>query len=260
MSLSHRCGAILSPSSIQNFFNSTLKHEFTGFQAWMDCLRSCHGILIGFKSGLWFGHSKTLILFFLSNSEVDLLVCLGSLSCCITQDHLSLRSQTDGWTFSFRIFWECRINGSINYGKSARSWSCKAAPDHHTTTTIFDCWYDVLCMKGCVGFMPDVTGYAPSKTFNICLISPQNIWPEVLGIIKIFFWQMWGEPLYSFWSAVAFALELSHGWRFCPVSFLLLNHEPWPYLKQVRSAVFFSGTGRVRASVLSPCRPLINTR
>ncbi len=32
-------------------------------------------------------------------------LCLGSLSCCITQVCLSLRSQTDGWTFSFRIFW-----------------------------------------------------------------------------------------------------------------------------------------------------------
>ncbi len=101
MSLSHCCGAILSHSSFQNCFNTT---TLEGFQAWMDCLRSCHGILIGFKSGLWFGHSKTLILFFLSHSEVDLLVCLGSLSCCITQACLRLRSQTDGWTFSFRIF------------------------------------------------------------------------------------------------------------------------------------------------------------
>ncbi len=154
-----------------------------GFRAWIDCLRSCHSISIGFKPGLWLGHSKTFILFFLSHSEVDLLVCLGSLSCCITQVCLSLRSQTDGRTFSFRIFW---YHGSINYGKSSRSWSCKAAPDHHTTTTMFDCWYDVLFMKSCVGFKADVTGHAPSKKFNFCLISPQNICPKVLGIIKIF--------------------------------------------------------------------------
>ncbi len=49
-------------------------------------------------------------------------------------------------------------------------------------------------MKCCVGFMPDVTGHAPSKKFNFCL-SPQNICPKVLGIIKIF-WQMWDEPLF----------------------------------------------------------------
>ncbi len=59
--------------------------------------------------------------------------------------------------------------------------------DHHTTTTMFDYWYDDLFMKCCVGFTPDVTGHAPSKQFNFCLISPQNICPKVLGIIKIFF-------------------------------------------------------------------------
>ncbi len=103
MSLSHRCRGILAHSSLQNCFNSA---TLEGFQAWKDCLRSCHSISIRFKSGLWFGHSKTLILCFLSHSEVILLVCLGSLSCCITQVCLSLRSQTDGQTFSFRIFWQ----------------------------------------------------------------------------------------------------------------------------------------------------------
>ncbi len=58
--------------------------------------------------------------------------------------------------------------------------------DYHTTSTMFDCWYDVLFMKCGVGFMPDVTGHTPSKKFNLCLISPQNICPKVFGIIKIF--------------------------------------------------------------------------
>ncbi len=39
----------------------------------------------------------------------------------------------------------------------------------------------------CVGFTADVTGHTPSKNFNFCLISPQNICTKVLGIIKIFF-------------------------------------------------------------------------
>ncbi len=50
--------------------------------------------------------------------------------------------------------------------------AAKAAPDHHTTTTMFDCWYDILFMKSCVGFMPDVMEHTPSKKFNFCLISP----------------------------------------------------------------------------------------
>ena len=76
---------------------------------------------------------------------------------------------------------------------------------------MFDCCHDVLFMKCCVSFTPDVTGRTPSKKFLFCLVSPQNIFPEVLGIIKMFFWRMWDEPLCSFWSAVVFTLELSHG-------------------------------------------------
>uniref|UniRef100_A0A672LZE6 TNF superfamily member 13 n=1 Tax=Sinocyclocheilus grahami TaxID=75366 RepID=A0A672LZE6_SINGR len=45
--------------------------------------------------------------------------------------------------------------------------------------------------------------------------------PKSLGNNQDIFWQMRDEPLCSFWSAVAFDLELSHGCRFCPVSFLL---------------------------------------
>ncbi len=82
---------------------------------------------------------------------------------------------------------KCRTHDSINYGKSSMPWSCKAAPDHHITTTMFDCWYDVLFMKCCVCFTPDVTGHAPCKKLNFCCISPQNICLKVLGIIKIYF-------------------------------------------------------------------------
>ncbi len=42
------------------------------------------------------------------------------------------------------------------------------------------------------------------------------------------------QVLCTFWSAVALALKLSHGWRFCPVSGLLLNHEHWVSLRQVQ--------------------------
>ncbi len=105
---------------------------------------------------------------------------------------------------------ECRIHGSISYVKSPRPWSCKAPPNHHTTTTMFDCWYDVLFMKSCVGFMPDVMGHTPSKKWNVCLISLQNICPKVLEIINIFVANV---------RQILVFLELSHGCRFCPVFF-----------------------------------------
>ncbi len=48
----------------------------------------------------------------------------------------------------------------------------------------------------------------PSKKFNFCLISPQNICPKVFGIISIFFGKC-ETSLCSFWSTVSFAWELS---------------------------------------------------
>ncbi len=102
-----------------------------GFWAWMDCLRSCHSI---FKSGLWLGHPKTLILFSLSHSEVDLPVSFVLL-------HKGHKLMAGHSTSGFSVIW------------------CETSL--------------------CVLFL---------------------------------------------WSAVAFSLELSHGCRFCTVSFLLLNH------------------------------------
>ncbi len=64
----------------------------------------------------------------------------------------------------------------------------KAVSDHHTTTT-FDCWYDGLFMKCCVGFTPDVTGLTPS--LNVQLLSHQftECLPKSLGDNQDIFWQ-----------------------------------------------------------------------
>lgn len=44
--------------------------------------------------------------------------------------------------------------------------------------------------------MPDVMGRTPSKKFNFCLVSPQIIFPKVLGIIKMFFFARSEMSLY----------------------------------------------------------------
>ncbi len=81
-------------------------------------------------------------------------------------------------------------------------------------------------MKCSVGFTPDVTEHTPSKKFNFCLISPQIICQKFLGIIKIFFWQMWDAPLCSFWSAVgSFCLGTLPWMPFLPSLFLIV--ESW---------------------------------
>ena len=70
---------------------------------------------------------------------------------------------------------ESRIHGLfINYGKSSRSWSSKAALDHHTTITMFNWWYDVLFLNCCVSFTPDVTSQTSTKKFHSRLVHPQQ--------------------------------------------------------------------------------------
>ncbi len=219
MSLSHRCGGILAHSSLQNCFNSA---TLEGFRAWMDCLRSYHSISIGFKPRLWLDHSKTLILFFLSHSEVDLLVCMGSLSCCITQVRLSLRSQTNSRIFSFRIFWYSAefmvpsIMASRPGPEAAKQpQTITLPPPCLTVGMMFFLWNVVLVLH-------QMQQDTPSKKFNFCRISPQNICPKFLGIIKIFlanvrqdfcvlFGQQWLLPWNSPVDAV-FAQSLSYCW------------------------------------------------
>lgn len=152
---------------------------------------------IGFKSGLWQGFtpkpSETKQRVFQSfrgglAGEFQIIVLLRMPSV-----ELEVTTWWPGILLQDFLV-ESKSHGSINYGKSSRSWSCKAAPDLHTTTT---CWYDVLFTKYCVSF-------TPSKKISLCLINPQNIWDN-----QNVFWKMWDEPLRSLWSAVAFVLELS---------------------------------------------------
>ncbi len=147
MSLSHRCGGIWAHSSLQNCFNSA---TLEGFRAGMDCLRSCHRIWIGLKPGLWLGHFDLVNLVFLETFRGGLA---GAFRFnVLLQNPSVLELEVTNWRPHILLqdfLIECRIHGSINYGKS-RSWSCKAAPDHHTT--MFDCcmmfflWKPVLVL------------------------------------------------------------------------------------------------------------------
>ncbi len=85
---------------------------------------------------------------------------------------------------------------------------------HHVWLLVWCSFYEML--------MSGVTGHAPSKKFNFYRISPQNICPKVLGIIKIFFGkcetslcvlfgQQWLLPWNSPMDAV-FAQSLSYCW------------------------------------------------
>lgn len=53
-----------------------------------------------------------------------------------------------------------------------------------------DCWYDVLFMKCCLRFMPDITWHKPSKKQKLSLLGPQNIFPQNLWDHQDIFGQM----------------------------------------------------------------------
>lgn len=67
-------------------------------------------------TGRFFQHEPLQNIYFISFEpvEVDLLVCLWLLLCCIIQLCLLFRWKTNGWIFSFRILWfSFRILGEI---------------------------------------------------------------------------------------------------------------------------------------------------
>ena len=70
---------------------------------WTAIFKSCQRFSIGFRSGLWLGHSNTWICFDLNHSIVALAVCLGSLSCWKVKLRPSLKSFADSNRFSSKI-------------------------------------------------------------------------------------------------------------------------------------------------------------
>ena len=70
-------GGILVHSSLQIVSKSL---RFKGCHLATRSFSSLHRFSMGFRSGDWLGHSRTLICLFLSHSFVALAVCFGSLS------------------------------------------------------------------------------------------------------------------------------------------------------------------------------------
>ena len=75
--------------------------------------KSRHKISIGFRSGLWLGHSRTLTSLSLNHFFTTLVVCFGSLSCCyfqLTLMHLLFRApKMSCLLFQYRHRGTCRL-------------------------------------------------------------------------------------------------------------------------------------------------------
>lgn len=69
----------------------------------------------------------------------DLLVCFGSVSCCITQPLLNFRSWTAAPTETSPVkYLAILLNSLFSYCKASRPWGSKAAPK------MFQSWVEVL--------------------------------------------------------------------------------------------------------------------
>ena len=98
----------LAHLSLGSFAHSSLQHLSSSIR--LDGKRQCTAIFrslqrcsIGFKSGLWLGHSRTFTELSWSHSFDILAVCLGSLSCWKMNRHPSLRSRALWSRFSSRM-------------------------------------------------------------------------------------------------------------------------------------------------------------
>ncbi len=144
---SHLDLGILCHSSLQILSSSV---RLDGKRWWTAIFRSLQRCSIGFKSGLWLGHSRTVTELLWSHSFVILAVCLGSLSCWKVNLRPSLRSWALWRRFSSRI---SLYLASFIFPSIATSRPVHAAEKHphsmmlpppcFTVGTVLDRWWAV---------------------------------------------------------------------------------------------------------------------
>ena len=77
--------------------------RFWGCRLATRSFSSLHRFSMGFRSGDWLGHSRTLICFFFSHSFVALAVCFWSLSCWKAHPPPIVSALTEGRRLSAKI-------------------------------------------------------------------------------------------------------------------------------------------------------------
>lgn len=120
------------------------------------------------------------------------------------------------------------FHGFINNSKSSRSWPNEVAPDHKTTTIVFDCGCDALFLKGCIKFTTDPMGIKPFKSIHICLFQCQIFQKSKTFLIFYLFWCECQTDLYVFWVSSGSCLQtLPQRPLLRSFSFLLKNYDFW---------------------------------
>ncbi len=151
--------------------------------------RSLQRCSIGFKSGLWLGHSRTVTELLWSHSFIILAVCLGSLSCWKVNLRPSLRSWALWRRFSSRIslVLGC-IHLSLDCNQSSCPCSWKTPPQHDAATTMLHCWHRCIGqVMSSAWFSPHIPLRIKAKKFYLGLIRPENLICHHLGVLQVFF-------------------------------------------------------------------------
>ncbi len=184
-SFSHLDLGILCHSSLQILSSSV---RLDGKRWWTAIFRSLQRCSIGFKSGLWLGHSRTVTELLWSHSFVNLAVCLGSLSCWKVNLRPSLRSWALWRRFSSRIslYLAAFIFPSIATSRPVPA-AEKTPPQHDAATTMLHCWDCIGQVMSSAWFSPHIPLRIKAKKLYLGLIRPENLICHHLGVLQVFF-------------------------------------------------------------------------
>ncbi len=138
--------------------------RFRGWRLAARTFSSLHRFSMGWRSGDWLGHSRTLMCFFLSHSFVALAVCFGSLSCWNTHPRPIFNALA------------LTVHGPVHRPFDAVQLSCplsrKTPPKHNVSTSMFDGGDGVLGVIGSIPPPPNRASWVDAKELDFGLIWP----------------------------------------------------------------------------------------
>ncbi len=173
---------ILCQSSLQILSSSV---RLDGKRWWTAIFSLSRDAQLGFKSGLWLGHSRTVTELLWSHSFVILAVCLGSLSCWKVNLRPSLRS----WALwrSSRISLYLAALSSLDCNQLSCPCSWKTPPQHDAATTMLHCWDCIGQVMSSAWFLHTYRLELRPKSSILVSFRPENLICHHLGVLQVFF-------------------------------------------------------------------------
>ncbi len=206
-SFSHLDLGILCHSSLQILSSSV---RLDGKRWWTAIFRSLQRCSIGFKSGLWLGHSRTVTEFTFTftfshladafiQSDLQLGVVVKPLLryfSCVLRVIVLLEgkpsAQSEVLSTLEKVFIQDipvlgRIHLSLDCNQSSCPCSWKTPPQHDAATTMLHCWDCIGQVMSSAWFSPHIPLRIKAKKFYLGLIRPENLICHHLGVLQVFF-------------------------------------------------------------------------